>query len=273
MGKRILSGAILMSILGAVVLLNLVFPYGVNLIVAGLCGWAVYEMTSAMGLKRYLSVVLPGMAFGVALPLMPSVYTKGVCYLLYTLLMFGLLLFHHEQIEFVQGDSAYGMTLVIVTGLTALVWVRDLAGAHGAFYVYMTICASWVADAGAYFAGSFFGRHKLCPKLSPKKTVEGVFGGFFLNVLAMLVFGVSYNYIFYGGVLTLSYVSLVVIGLSTTVISILGDLTFSYIKRNRGIKDYGNIIPGHGGILDRFDSVIFVSPFLFFLLQLLPMIR
>ncbi len=265
-----------MSILGAVVLLNLVFPYGMNLVIAALCVWATYEITDALGFAKRWEILLPGIGFALALPLSTSFsisgYLRGVCYLLYALLFFGLVLFHHEKFRFAEAGAAFGMTLLIVSAMTCLVQIRDFAGVHGAFYVYMTICASWVSDAGAYFAGSFWGKHKLCPTLSPKKTVEGVFGGFFLNVLAMIVFGVSYNYIFYGGALRMSYLSLVLIGLIATVISILGDLTFSFIKRSRGIKDYGSIIPGHGGILDRFDSVVFVAPFVYFFVQLLPMI-
>ncbi len=281
MGKRILSGAILMAILWTVILVNLFFPYGMNLVIAGLSAWAVYEITNAMGLAKCWYVLVPNMVFALLLPLTRaawmwpwlSVYLHGACYLLYLLAFFALVLYHHEEIHFVDVGAAFGMTLLIATAMTCLVYVRDFAGYHGAFYVFMTICASWVADAGAYFAGSFWGKHKLCPKLSPKKTVEGVFGGFFLNILAMLVFGTCYNYIFYGGILHISYLSLVLVGLVTTVISILGDLTFSFIKRARGIKDYGTIIPGHGGILDRFDSVIFVAPFCYFFFQLLPMIR
>ena len=276
MGKRIVSGAILMSILGAVVLLNLFFPYGMNLVVGALCAWAVYEITNAMGLAKRWEILLPGMGFALALPLVTSWaiswYLIGACYLLYTLAFFALMLFHHEKLPFAETAATFAMTLLIVSAMNCLVYIRDFAGQHAVFYVYMTICASWVSDAGAYFAGSFWGKHKLCPKLSPKKTVEGVFGGFFLNILAMIVFGVSYNYIFYGGVLHMSYLSLVLIGLITTVISILGDLSFSFIKRTRGIKDYGTTIPGHGGILDRFDSVVFVAPFVYFFVQLLPMI-
>ena len=136
----------------------------------------------------------------------------------------------------------------------------------------IAIFSAWIADAGAFFAGSFWGKRKLCPQISPKKTVEGLIGGFVLNVVAMLVFGYVFQALFYSYEVDVSYLSLLVIGFVGAGLSVIGDLAFSLIKRSCHIKDFSEIIPGHGGILDRFDSVIFVAPFVYFLVQFLPIV-
>ena len=164
------------------------------------------------------------------------------------------------------------MSLLIPWALRTLVSIRNLENdGHGMFYVIITIAAAWVADAGAFFVGSFFGKHKLCPNISPKKTVEGAIGGFVVNILAMLLFGFVFQ-TYYQGTIELNYWVLAIIGAGGAITSILGDLSFSLIKRSCHIKDFGQVIPGHGGILDRFDSVIFVSPFVFFFVSLCPII-
>ncbi|MDD5953315.1 MAG: phosphatidate cytidylyltransferase [Oscillospiraceae bacterium] len=276
MTKRVISGLILVAILFAVVVLNLFFPFGMNLVIGAITAMMIYELAEVFHLEKNYSFLFPSMAFAFVMPLISDIFWLGACCGAYLLLLAIIMLVTYEmqeKIDFMRWTAAIGMVFFITMAMGTLVGIRNNAYGHGAFYIFIVIMASWVADAGAYFAGSFFGKHKLCPKLSPKKTVEGVFGGFFLNILAMLVYGTCYNWIFFGGSLSISYLSLVLIGLICTVISIIGDLTFSMIKRYFQIKDYGHIIPGHGGFLDRFDSVIFVAPFLYFFLQVLPIIK
>ena len=276
MTKRIISGLILVAILAAVVVLNLFFPFGMNLVISAITAVMVYELSEAFQLQKNDSLLIPTLAFSFAVPLISNIFWLGACCAAYLFIMAVTMLVTYElreNVNFSHLATAIGMVVFITLAMATLVGIRDNSYGHGAFYIFIVIMASWVADCGAYFAGSFFGKHKLCPRLSPKKTIEGVFGGFFLNILAMLVYGICYNWIFYGGALSISYLSLVLIGLICTVISIIGDLTFSMIKRCFSIKDYGHIIPGHGGLLDRFDSVIFVAPFLYFFLQLLPIVK
>ncbi len=125
---------------------------------------------------------------------------------------------------------------------------------------------AWICDTCAYFAGSLLGKHKLCPKLSPKKTVEGAVGG----ILGSVVVGIVFGYVFAlsgetGMDVGRSVISFAVITFVASIFSQIGDLIASAIKRDRDIKDYGKLIPGHGGIMDRFDSVIFITPLIFFL--------
>ena len=130
----------------------------------------------------------------------------------------------------------------------------------GAYIVWLIFLCSWGCDTCAYCVGMLIGKHKMAPVLSPKKSVEGAVGG----VAGAALLGVIYAAATQGPML--EYAVICAIG---ALISMVGDLAASAIKRNRGIKDYGKLIPGHGGILDRFDSVIFTSPIIFYLAKML----
>ena len=135
-------------------------------------------------------------------------------------------------------------------------------------YMLLPFVATFSSDSGAYFAGMFYGKKKIFPNLSPNKTLEGCIGGFVSAIAMMLL---------YGFVLTLlhfevNYLYLAVYGFLGSLACEFGDLVFSAIKRQYGIKDYGNLIPGHGGMLDRFDSIHFTAPMIELLVLLLPAI-
>lgn len=133
----------------------------------------------------------------------------------------------------------------------------------GAYIVWLIFLCSWGCDTCAYCVGVLIGKHKMAPKLSPKKSVEGAVGG----VLGAALLTVIYCFIFKDamGVTASHIVVLAAIGAIGALVSMVGDLTASAIKRNYEVKDYGKLIPGHGGILDRFDSVIFTAPMIYFL--------
>ena len=125
-----------------------------------------------------------------------------------------------------------------------------------ALLVWLVFFTAFGTDVCAYFAGYLFGKHKLCPSISPKKTVEGAIGG----VIGSVILSVVFITIFQPDLLLHG----IVIGFLGSIISQFGDLTASIIKRKIGIKDYGDLIPGHGGVLDRFDSVLFTAPFVYY---------
>ncbi|WP_130863612.1 phosphatidate cytidylyltransferase [Bacilliculturomica massiliensis] len=129
--------------------------------------------------------------------------------------------------------------------------------------VWLVFLTAFGTDIMAYFSGYFFGKHKLCPKISPKKTVEGSVGGVLGSVILCGVFGWF--------VVPQLLIHCMVIGVLGGVVSQFGDLTASIFKRKMGIKDYGNLIPGHGGILDRFDSVLFTAPLVYYYIALVLM--
>ena len=134
------------------------------------------------------------------------------------------------------------------------------------FLVLLPLVAAWGSDTCALFAGILFGKHKLAPVVSPKKTVEGAVGGVVGATVIMLAVVAVFNRF---TPVDIPFFAAAVLGAVGAVIGQLGDLTFSVIKRQTGIKDYGHIFPGHGGVLDRFDSVIFVAPVVELVLQIL----
>lgn len=129
--------------------------------------------------------------------------------------------------------------------------------------VLIPFISSWCADAGAYFIGSKFGKHKLAPSISPKKSVEGAFGGVAGGILGMLIYGIILHFC----KTVVPWLNFIVMGILGSVFGLLGDLFLSYIKRECKIKDFGNFLPGHGGVLDRFDSVLFVVPVCYFIFR------
>lgn len=137
---------------------------------------------------------------------------------------------------------------------------------YGVYLAWLPFIA-WVCDTCAYFFGRAFGKHKLVPKLSPKKTIEGAIGGIFGSVVVGLIFAHILRMTVIDS--TRLYVIMAVIAFVSSIIAQVGDLLASGIKRDHDIKDYGNVIPGHGGIMDRFDSVIFVIPCIYFMVAVL----
>ena len=158
---------------------------------------------------------------------------------------------------FSQLSQCLLLGIYVTAGFVSLVLLRRMAG--GEYIFGLVLVASWVTDTMAYFTGRVLGKHKLCPKISPKKTIEGAIGGTVFCALAFLLYGFIVEKAFGK---TANYGMLFLFGAILSIVSQFGDLVLSYIKREHGIKDYGNIMPGHGGVLDRFDSVIAVAPFL-----------
>ena len=163
-------------------------------------------------------------------------------------------------------DACYGylLTLYPTVGFGCMVMLREMFN-HGLWYLIVLLVIAWISDTGAYFVGTFLGKHKMAPKISPKKSWEGFFGGWILSVLCavgvfILRFEIDNGYgdgLFY----TLRFFLPVMAVLAP--LSVAGDLLASVIKRKCGVKDFGNIMPGHGGVMDRFDSVIFIAPILY----------
>ena len=127
---------------------------------------------------------------------------------------------------------------------------------------------AFMSDTGAYFIGVTCGKHKMAPVISPKKSWEGFFGGIFAAIAGMVVYGLVLQSLFE---VQVNLIFMAVYGLLGALAGVFGDLSMSVIKRQVGVKDYGHLIPGHGGILDRFDSVLITAPLTEVLLLMLPM--
>ena len=149
--------------------------------------------------------------------------------------------------------------------LSCLLRLR-LLGNLGPALVFLPLAISFGSDTFALFAGMLCGKHKLAPKVSPKKTVEGAIGGLIGGVIGVTLLHLIASSL--GRIILQSPLQILVYGIVGSAISQIGDLSFSVIKREFGVKDYGNLLPGHGGILDRFDSVTFAAPAVWLTLQL-----
>jgi phosphatidate cytidylyltransferase len=139
---------------------------------------------------------------------------------------------------------------------------------YGRYFILIAFVLAFLSDTGAYFAGLYLGKHKLAPVISPKKTVEGMIGGVLAAIVGMLLYTLVLDLAF--DFFQVNYLYAVLYGVVGSLASVFGDLSFSVIKRQCGIKDYGNLIPGHGGILDRFDSMMIVAPLVEAFLLLIP---
>ena len=157
--------------------------------------------------------------------------------------------------------------MATITGLVYVVFfsfhVTLVEQTQYGILIWLVVLTAFGTDIMAYFSGFLFGKHKLCPKISPKKTIEGSIGGTLGSVVLSGLFGYFFAPEILGHCL--------IIGVLGGIVSQFGDLTASIFKRKMGIKDYGNLIPGHGGILDRFDSVLFTGPMVYYYIVLVIM--
>ena len=178
--------------------------------------------------------------------------------------LFCELLAGHTGLAFAEICYTAFAGLVIPLALSALVRLRAMP--QGGAHVITSLVMAFSADSAAYFVGRAFGKHKLAPVISPHKTVEGAVGGVLGSIGMMLL----YACVLHSLHTSVSYGAAALYGFLGALASMLGDLTFSVIKRQTGVKDYGTLLPGHGGILDRFDSMVVVAPLTEILWLLLP---
>lgn len=267
MKTRIISAMV--AIVIAIVVLLLHNTIVLQAAVCFLTVIAIYELARAAGLQKYKVLTVSSMIFGGSVPLVwlgAGVVFENTSFLkylipveifVYLLVLFSCLLAYYKTIKYEKLFFIGFETFFVTAAMSSLIVVHI---ADGLIAVVLTLCAAWLADSGAYFAGTFFGRHKLCPNISPKKTVEGVIGGVISNGIILCI--VAFVYSFINDKAEINYILLFVLGCICAILGLLGDLKASLIKRQAGIKDYGNIMPGHGGVMDRFDSVLIVAPFM-----------
>lgn len=269
MKARLLTTAVGIPVAVALLILSEYFNWVAFIVVSVLCSFMTYEILSAKKLHKNLFIAVPSIVFAFVEPLLVTTGFKFLPAYLYAMLMFFLMIAKNENISYSNIAFALTGTFLIVFGMSSVLLLSAYLGGFISFAFVLSIGVAWIADGGAYFAGVFLGKHKLCPKVSPNKTVEGFVGGLIAGTLSGALIGFVYTLI-YG--VSFNYLTLVVMGLFGSLISVLGDLTFSQIKRSCNIKDYGSIFPGHGGILDRFDSVIFISPLMYLLCTYFPVV-
>ena len=188
--------------------------------------------------------------------------------LVYTLVLFSEMMLDHVKVRIEMLSLCYVAGFVVPFLLSSL--IRILAMTTGRQVILIPFVVAFLSDGGAYFVGLKFGRHKLAPVVSPNKTIEGALGGLAAAMIGMVIYALILDLAFPR--YDINYGLAILYGLVGSVSGVFGDLCFSIIKRQTGIKDYGNLIPGHGGVLDRFDSLMMVAPLMEALLLLAPMV-
>lgn len=263
MKVRIITAAVgVVLVIGVLFLTEMVPPF-VGVILGLVTAIMTGEYLSAKKLHKKFMISIPCVALALAAPIL--VFYINLMFLLYgfALIMMFAMVFYHDHLTYDDTAFAISGTLIITFGMTCIS-ALCVRGEYTSFYIIACLSVPWLSDAGAYFVGTFFGKHKLCPNISPKKTVEGAVGGIIFGILSSIVAGLVFSFLIYGSdKVYINYYGLVFIGVANSIISIMGDLCFSIIKRSCSIKDYGTIMPGHGGLLDRFDSVIFSAPLVY----------
>ncbi len=261
MKQRVISGAVLVVILAITLYFGGIVTCGLMALVS-LVGnmelLRVYGVNKKTpGIVCYLATVLYYIA--IYLDRMDIIVPMMVVYLLVMLAVYVLTfpIYSDKQIMAAFMDFFYVSVM-----LSFVYLIRNME--HGLVLVLLIFVSSWINDTCAYFVGRALGKHKMAPVLSPKKSIEGLIGG----IVGAGVFGAVFGILFDKYVDTMNYAPLLfaVVGAVGALPAVIGDLAASAIKRNNDIKDYGKLIPGHGGILDRFDSIIFTAPIIYYLL-------
>ena len=269
---------VISSLVGLVILLIVLALFDtllLNLMIALIAFLAVYELLSATGCLKHRGLAVLSLLVSAAVPFLVSVpgWLLLACYL-YLAVLFLLLLRFHEKLHIEQVAMGLLFTLLVSFSLSTVVVLRDRLGTGlGVFYTMVALGSAWLSDTGAYFSGRLFGKHKLAPYVSPKKTVEGAIGGVVVSELLMLAIAwlcAAAARTFWVPI-QVHYHRLLLVVPILSVMSMVGDLSASVIKRQYGVKDYGSIIPGHGGIMDRFDSALMVAPLVFLLSLWFPL--
>lgn len=267
---RIVVSVILLPLLLVVVL---VLPeWATGLLFGASCAVAAFELLYTTGIVRRIRLCAYTAVAGFWCALWCCL---GISYawLLLGLLVFWLILFAEfmlsgMKLPFDQLTGCFTAGVVLPLMLGAMVRLRCMD--DGKILILLPFLISFTSDTGAYFTGKYLGKHKMAPKISPKKTVEGLLGGILCAVVGMLIFCLITDVF---SDLKVHYLYALVYGIVGSLAGVFGDLCFSAVKRQTGIKDYGKLIPGHGGVLDRFDSLMIVGPFVEIMMALLPVVE
>ncbi len=289
MSTRIISAAV--ALVAAIILVALHSTFLINLAVGALSVLAVYEVFKAVGFDKYKHQHIACMAFAGVDAIYPFfLYRLHTLYFfsyrfylgIFVLAMCILYLRDHKELKYTDFFGMTGITVLLSYSFGTLIKLAQdnsdegivscvAPVARGRAQVYLmviSLAAAWLADSGAYFVGTFFNKtgrevHHPWPEISPNKTLEGLVGGVITNGLILVITSLVFDLVNPG--FKVNYIVVFAAGMVSAIIGLVGDLTASMIKRQTGIKDYGNIMPGHGGVMDRFDSALLVVPFICYL--------
>ncbi|MBE6868211.1 MAG: phosphatidate cytidylyltransferase [Ruminococcus albus] len=286
MSTRIISAAV--ALVAAIVLVAFHSTILINLAVGALSVMAVYEVFKAVGYDKYKHQHIACMAFAGVDALVPFfLYRLNTLYFfsyklylgIFILTMCILYLRDHKTLKYTEFFGMLGSTVLISYAFGTLIKLAqddsiafsvatEARGKAQVYLIVISLAAAWLADSGAYFVGTFFNKtgrevHHPWPEISPNKTLEGLVGGVITNGLILVITSLVFDLV--NPAFKVRYIMVFIAGMAAALIGLVGDLTASMIKRQTGIKDYGKIMPGHGGVMDRFDSALLVVPFIYYL--------
>ena len=268
MKTRVISAGVGILLFFAVLYISIYFSPILLIALAALNLIAVYEMLRNTGLNKCLPLIFTAVIFAAVAPFVFSYGSLLTCIavvFIYTLAVIVLSIVYHRCVDMQALFSTLSAPIMLSVAFTSIYGLFTITDTKHLFFI-LIFAFSWGADSGAYFGGTFFGKHKLAPIISPKKTIEGaafgVLGSVVVTVIVCLIYKNALSVGINWAVVTLCAIVFSVVGM-------IGDLFASLIKRSCGIKDYGNLMPGHGGVLDRFDSVLLISPLFYIILRIL----
>lgn len=271
MRQRVITAVIALAVLAPFLIFSQTFM--LEILTTVLSTLAVYEVLHCMGYDRNPVIAVPAYLFAIITSAIvrqisdASTYIS-IMYIAGFILMFYMMtvsVFSKKKFAINDAGLIYVMTQYIVFGFACIALLRNKN--HGEFLFLLVFLSAWMSDAGGYIVGRVIGKHKLCEDVSPKKTIEGALGGILFCVLSFCVYGFFVGKFFD---VTPKYHLLILIAIVVSIISQCGDLIASLLKRHYNIKDYGYLLPGHGGVLDRFDSIIATAPFIYMLCSFSP---
>lgn len=271
LGIRVASGVI-----GAILVVLLIFApiWMFNLAVSLVCLIALHELCTSFHQETKRQLILPEYLVAVLMLLTPFLASEGFQKEMFTLLLVAYLallfvcaVLWHDTVKFYDVAVSFFAPIYAVLFLYHLMPLR--AGANGAVLIFLPFLGAWIPDTFAYFSGKLFGKHKLIPQISPNKTVEGSVGAVLGCVLIFFLFGLVVQHFCN---VCVHYVPLLILSVLCGIFAQFGDLAASLVKRECHKKDFGNLIPGHGGILDRVDSLIFIAPLVYYFTLYFPVI-
>ena len=268
MKTRVITGAVL--VLALLVMVLIPYKWLAALVFGILMSIGSYELLYGTNMVRHPRLVIYAavMAFAVT---MWSYFEASqpvmlLLIMLFLITLFGEMMHDHVKVRFDMIAMTFVAGFVVPLLLGGV--IRILSMKVGRYFVIIPFIVAYMNDAGAYLVGIKFGKHKLAPVVSPNKTYEGLLGGLAGSVLGMILYSLVLQFAFKFQV---NYLLAILYGVVGSSAGVFGDLCFSVIKRQTGIKDYGHLFPGHGGVLDRFDSMMLVAPLIEVLLTLLPL--
>ncbi len=275
MKTRLITSAVIVAIFLPLLLFSeyIIYPIVLSL----LSFIAVFEILRTLGIEKNLFVCLPSYLLGAALPFASffaadntELYLLLLAAIIFSFLIYimGVGVFSKGKIPFATISEVFVMITYVVVSFSSMSLLRYIDMNAGRYLVFLVFIAPWVSDSCAYLTGTLIGKHKLIPEISPKKTVEGAIGGVVCATIAYALYGLVVDLIEPG--VTVNYIALAVFGFILAIVSQLGDLVASLLKREHNVKDYGNLFPGHGGVMDRFDSILAVSAILLILCLAIP---